>query len=30
MRAHVAAMMAKVVSNLWDFDRLYNEVIQYG
>jgi hypothetical protein len=25
-----AAMMAKVVPNLWDFDRLYSEVCQYG
>jgi hypothetical protein len=25
-----AAMMAKVVPDLWDFERLYNEVIQYG
>lgn len=25
-----AAMMAKVVPDLWNFDRLYNEVIQYG
>jgi hypothetical protein len=25
-----AAMMAKVVPDLWSFDRLYNEVIQYG
>jgi hypothetical protein len=25
-----AAMMAKVVPDLWNFERLYNEVIQYG
>lgn len=25
-----AAMMAKVVPDLWDFDRFYNEVCQYG
>ena len=25
-----AAMMTKVVPDLWSFDRLYNEVIQYG
>lgn len=25
-----AAMMAKVVPDLWDFDRLYSEVCQYG
>jgi len=25
-----AAMMAKVVPDLWSFERLYNEVIQYG
>ena len=25
-----AAMMAKIVPDLWDFDRLYEEVIQYG
>jgi hypothetical protein len=25
-----AAMMAGVVPDLWNFDRLYNEVIQYG
>ena len=26
----VAAMMAGVVSQLWDFDRLYDEVLMYG
>ena len=25
-----AAMMAKVVPDLWNFDRLYDEVCQYG
>ena len=25
-----AAMMAKVVPDLWSFDRLYDEVIRYG